>query len=871
SIIYEKMEVEKRSSKGGFLQLFDWNAKSRKKLFSNKPDIPESSKQGKENLDDLALSRLQQMKLHESVHGPSLTGSDWASSIGNDEGCVTKAPGVVARLMGLDSLPTLDTSDPGFTPLNDSLSSRYSLHPRITADFETDHHFGEYAMRNKLDGFSRNPVKDRLQKLQKRPMERFQTEVLPPKLAKSVPISHHRMLSPIKSPGYILTRNAASIMEAASRIIDQSPQSTHNARLPMTSCVPSSTKRILDLKERMEAAQRTSRVAEASQRPKTYSPVSSSNSQLRDKRQCRSEVVLLKHAGPSSLKNKNKSVSPATTPARTNIQKLEASQASTARNRSTMKQKEDAGKSVPLDKRQRNTPKRAHSRSATGRTAEVLTQNNQKQNGASQRERIILKPKVPYLHERKSTSNNGKESKTSKKTVENSVAGARKAQLATSEMGKESSSTTMSFSGKKRPTDGDIMYDGTTTSSVRIKEKERSVKCNITVDDGSSNWESVDRKNGMNVVSFTFNSPIKKPVSECESSGQSVVKRPGMCLTFQDDQPDAGTSEFPSFGTPRIDSDALSILLEQKLKELSSLVETSQCDVATGVSTPVSATGGSSMQKDKSIQHDSDVSLVNQIPEKAELDWQGIDVTECDSNSENYESGIKYPWTSPSLEPSISDDSCLTSNSTTTLTSNGNKQYSSARNMEFLADEIDLQDSATSVPNPIFEFTSMAKWSTQWELEYIRELLNYAELVLEDPAFGPTRKVINDDLRDQLESRSKYMDPFMKVQRKALFDCVSLCLENRRERALSGSYEEWSKWSTMFQKKDLLADEIQKEICGWTNMEDLNVDEVVEKDMSSGNGKWLDFDGEALEEGMVIEYDIVNVLIDEILDDFLSC
>ncbi|PWA78276.1 hypothetical protein CTI12_AA192590 [Artemisia annua] len=312
----------------------------------------------------------------------------------------------------------------------------------------------------------------------------------------------------------------------------------------------------------MEAAHKTSRIAEASQRPKTFSPASSSNSQPRDKRQCRSQIVLLKHVGPSSLKSKNKSVSPATTPVRTSIQKLESSQASTSRNRSTMKQigytmkqKEDAGQSVSLEKRQKNTPKRVHNRSATGRTAEV-----------------------PYLHERKSTSTNGKEAKTLKKTVDNSGIGARKAQSATSEMGKESSFTTKSFTGKKRPTDGDIMYDGTTTSSVRIKEKERSVKCNITVD-GSSNWESVDRKNWESVVSFTFNSPIKKMVSECESSGQSVVKRPFMCLTFQDDQPDAGTSEFPSFGTPRIDSDALSILLEQKLKELFSLVETSQCDM----------------------------------------------------------------------------------------------------------------------------------------------------------------------------------------------------------------------------------------------------------------------------------------------------
>lgn len=34
-----KMEVEKRG-KGGFLQLFDWNTKSKKRLFSSKPDVP---------------------------------------------------------------------------------------------------------------------------------------------------------------------------------------------------------------------------------------------------------------------------------------------------------------------------------------------------------------------------------------------------------------------------------------------------------------------------------------------------------------------------------------------------------------------------------------------------------------------------------------------------------------------------------------------------------------------------------------------------------------------------------------------------------------------------------------------------------------
>lgn len=547
------------------------------------------------------------MKLHESIHAPSLTGSDWVSSISNDEGGGTKAPGVVARLMGLDSLPTIDASDPGFTPFIDSHSFRHSI--------ETEHHFVDYGMRNKLDGFSRNPVQDRLQKVQNRPIERFQTEVLPPRSAKSVPISHHRMLSPIKSPGFILSRNAAYIMEAASKMIEQSPQSTLSGRLPSfaSSSIPL---RICDLKEKMEAAQRTSRIHETSQRPKSDINVNSSKSQFRNKRQCQSEIVVLKQAVSGSLKQKNKSISPST-PAKTNVQKLEGT---TSRNcRNMMKQKEDDVKSVQLDKNPRNTPKRVQNRSTAGRTPEVLTQNNQKQNSASHKDRMSLKPRVPYQHDRKTTSTNGV--KTSKKAVENSVVGARKVQLGTSETGKETLSKAKTFSGKKRPTEGDSSFDGTTTRNVLVKEKERSVKCNITID-GSSNWESVDRKNGMDVVSFTFTSPIKKSLSESESSGQSGVKNRGTCLMFED-QPDAGTSGFPSFGTPVIDSDALSVLLEQKLKELSSLVETSQCDVESSASAKNAKMFHLNMQKNMSvISHDSDVSPVDQILVKAKPEWQ---------------------------------------------------------------------------------------------------------------------------------------------------------------------------------------------------------------------------------------------------------
>ncbi|XP_076939333.1 uncharacterized protein LOC143607990, partial [Bidens hawaiensis] len=423
-------------------------------------------------------------------------------------------------------------------------------------------------------------------------------------------------------------------------------------------------------------------------------------------------------------------------------------------------------------------------------------------------------------HGRKTTFTSGcKEVKKSTKAVDNSPG---KPRLVTS----ESVSTTKNISGK-RQTDGDV------TSSVVIKDKERSVKCNITID-GPSNW---DRNSGMDVVSFTFTSPIKKPGFDSEASGQPTVKSRSL---FQEDKEIS----------PVIDSDALSVLLEQKLKEISSLVE------------------------DKIIaQHDSDVSLVDQTMD-AIMDSQGVEVTE---RSENYESGIKHEHqhehscTSLSPEPSLSNDSCITSNSTTTLTSNGNTQYMSAtRNMELFAEELELLDSATSFPTTLFEFTFMSKWSSQRELEYIKEVLNHAELVLDDLAFDPTQKVTSVDLFDQLESQHKSIDPLSKQQRKTLFDCVRVCLEDMHARGLSGSYDEWSKWSTVFEKKGLLAGEIQKQIRGWRSMEELMVDEVVDRDMSSGEGKWLDFKPEGFEEGAVIGTDILTVLIDEIVVDLLS-
>ncbi|KAK4836783.1 hypothetical protein QYF36_000149 [Acer negundo] len=53
-LVHETMEVEKKQSKGGFLNLFDWNGKSQKKIFSNNPEFDDESKKGKENIGKIA-------------------------------------------------------------------------------------------------------------------------------------------------------------------------------------------------------------------------------------------------------------------------------------------------------------------------------------------------------------------------------------------------------------------------------------------------------------------------------------------------------------------------------------------------------------------------------------------------------------------------------------------------------------------------------------------------------------------------------------------------------------------------------------------------------------------------------------------------
>lgn len=838
------MEVEKKSSKGGFLHLFDWNVKSRKKLFSNKTELhAEGLKQGREIFDSLAMARHQQMRTHENGHGSSVGGSDYnfASSMRNDEGFGTKAPGVVARLMGLDSLPTSNVSDPHFTPFSDSHSFRDSRPPNCTTNSQIEHHIAEYVnMKTKLDGFSRNL-----------PIERFQTEVLPPKSARSISITHHRMLSPIKSPGFILTRNAASVMEAAAKIIDQSPRSTTNDNLPFgSSSVPL---RIRDLKEKMEASQRTSKLSKTPQRPKDH---------RRDESQPFNAYVDKKKDEFSSLKSKGKAVSLATQ-AQANVGRREGLGSSSNRN---LRKKEDNEVKVgPINKKQQNAQKSGHKRISTGRTSDVLRQNNQKQNRTSNKEKRSL-----------STNDSFKTNKTLSKVVENSVTRTRRTNSKTNSVTDDtrneiSSSDLKNLSAKKRGVDLDAHFNQGWVDDVLSNKSERSVKYNVSTDGDVHFNES-----GMDVVSFTFTSPIKNSVRGTNTSGDFVQ--------VYDDRTDSKTSKSSPLGLNVIGGDALGLLLEEKLKELSCKFESTHCNL---VKTRFSSSSISTSQnllpsvdvvntmyteddkgdqlgqhKNRSvIQNDSECFSVDKLFFKAKQKLQESEDVEEHSSSSNdvYGKELDCPYSSPI---------CITSEDKISFSSNDGNQYLSAG-----VHERELSDSASSRSVADMGRKDDDTKSSEWELQYVRDVLTNAELMFGDFALGRAHKIITPALFDQLENwkigSDDNVDHFKLLRSKVLFDCLSECVEFSCQRLIGGGCKGWVKWEKLLQMKELFANNLYKEICSWRSMGDLMVDELVDKDMSSQHGKWVNFEIEEFEESVEIEKGILTSLVDEVVDDLL--
>lgn len=202
---------------------------------------------------------------------------------------------------------------------------------------------------------------------------------------------------------------------------------------------------------------------------------------------------------------------------------------------------------------------------------------------------------------------------------------------------------------------------------------------------------------------------------------------------------------------------------------------------------------------------------------------------------------------------------------------------SSSKKSHSVEADTDLSDSASSTSTGAvvekYATRSILRGlvrSTKWEIEYVKEILCNVELMFKDFSLGRAGEIINPHLFDQLESRKIQWETDSgesRLRRKVLFDCVSECLDLRSGRFVGGGYGAWVKGVAMVRRKEWLAEEVYKEICGWRGLGDCMVDELVDKDMSSQHGRWLDFQLDAFALGVEVEGEIFNSLVEEVLAD----
>ncbi|XP_075653177.1 uncharacterized protein LOC142623621 isoform X2 [Castanea sativa] len=911
------MGVEKEGSKSGggyvgsFFHLFDWSAKSRKKLFSSKSDLSELSKQGKKCDGNLPMTRLHLVDDDDTRAGSSIKGSDYscASSVTDEEGCGTRAPGVVARLMGLESLPTSNSPEPYSTSYFDTQSLQDAPYQRKDFDYHHDHQIMYSGnILNKVDGPARNFVESKPLKMLNRPIEKFQTEVLPPKSAKSIPITHHKLLSPIKSPGFISTKNAAHIMEAAAKIIEPGPQATTKTKVPLVGSssvhlkvrdlkekveaaqkVPvvgssSVNMKVRDLKEKVEATHKTSRVADTSQRPVESNATKYLKGQSMNKSWNGSADTSFRASpdieeGSSGSRSKSKSISLAIQ-AKVNVQRREGINSSASRNLVSQKEQSEANINQPF-KSQPIIHKNLNKKSSIHNASGVLRQNNQKQNCLMDN-KLPSKPLGSNSHSRKVMSGDSSfgRHKSSNKTTGNSRLGSRKLGVEAADGDKDTYSSTKNFPRKKRTIDREFHFEkNQTVDNVLNDKNQRPGQSNLAMDRDFS-WAQDSRKKGMDVISFTFTAPLARSMPGSDTSCQAAQKNNAISMDHRSKRAllDSDSIKLSSLGYNVIGGDSLSMLLEQKLRELTYGVESSSSDSLNVGSASSSASFSSS----------------NSSTFRWKNKFQGAD--EMDGCSSNHIEagplvGCRHPSPVSVLEPSFSTESCDSSISTDSNSLEGSKLFSSVLAQEVIGlnsskkfssveADTELSDSASST-----SYGTMAEKyagisiltghvsSTKWEIEYVKEILFNVELMYKDFALGRACEVINPYLFDQLESRKIQWGSNSgesRLRRKALFDCVSECLDLRCQRYVGGGYGMWVKGVAMVRRKEWLAEEVYKEISGWRGLGDCMVDELVDKDMSSQYGRWLDFEADEFELGIEIEGEIFDSLVYEVVADILQ-
>ncbi|KAL0431322.1 UNVERIFIED_CONTAM: hypothetical protein Sradi_0758200 [Sesamum radiatum] len=220
--------VEKKPHRPGgcvgiFFQLFDWNRRfAKKKLFSKKLLPPVRLRQASKKFGgDEKQPKLRLIADENSGGFPTAKNNNGASNDDHEQKHEMRVPGLVARLMGLESMPALQREKSKKVPASGFVSGKAEKFVDDDVREEVTVEKGGIKHELRPQKLQRTSVSERL------PITRLGSEKLPFKNVLSKSRKHHPKLpSPVKSPRHIPRKNSSKLIGAATRILEPGLQTS---------------------------------------------------------------------------------------------------------------------------------------------------------------------------------------------------------------------------------------------------------------------------------------------------------------------------------------------------------------------------------------------------------------------------------------------------------------------------------------------------------------------------------------------------------------------------------------------------------------------------------------------------------------------
>ncbi|XP_039010454.1 uncharacterized protein LOC120139215 [Hibiscus syriacus] len=402
---------------------------------------------------------------------------------------------------------------------------------------------------------------------------------------------------------------------------------------------------------------------------------------------------------------------------------------------------------------------------------------------------------------------------------------------------------------------------------------------------------AMDKKD-TNIISFTFSSPLKqKHGFSMELKEQR--KNPNESIVLQ--RREILENNYGEISLPKnlpLTEDDLSALLKQKLKELTSQEEDER---KTGCTLPKRSTAIILQELISALTSGQPNSRSGHLF-SSDIGFQTEAKAETSVGFANH--GNHFSPGSV-LEASFSNDSFVTSSLNESL---GHRLQPDST--DFSYDEqhqteldVDILDSVTSLDNEttvnemiidlVNRISAMFNVVSNFGLALSGDKLIHAkEVILKaELLFGNSSRTDDFLLAPCIYDEVETLVTIMQVDFKSvlgidqlkennqlrgfLFDCAIECIDSKYGPYCNSGFRPWRSLPYCMNSGKLIRD-VAVEVKRWIRLVGMVPVELIEYEMSYSLGKWTDFDIEAYETGIEIDWDILQNTINEIVNDLIS-